>query len=299
MQKEVPQISCNFFQKQRSYTQIPLNQQPNQTAKQQLLSDQFKETSKFVSNNPSICADKTTWRAHDDTINVLEFFEKNKIATGSEDAKIKIWEKSEFKLIQTLEGHTQGIKVLKYDQSSRILASGGKDKQILIWRPIPLWEKIHILNGHSQKITCLQFQNEKTLISGSEDGNLIIWDIEKGNGKRKLEQHNGKINDFIIYNEKNQPAIVTASDDSFLRIWDGLSLDQLEEIQEEDYKIVCFDYNLIYDLLVYVCMKDGVSKVWVYSVGKQKKIIKHINILDDFSYIKQNQKQKYLNYDTY
>lgn len=40
--------------------------------------------------------------------------DQDKIISGSADGTIKIWEKSEGKLLNTLSGHTSGVKCLTY-----------------------------------------------------------------------------------------------------------------------------------------------------------------------------------------
>jgi F-box and WD-40 domain protein 1/11 len=53
-----------------------------------------------------------------------------------------------------------------------------RDHSIIIWdrntRQI-----LHILNGHTDNVTCLQ-SNNKVIISGSKDETVRIWDIESG-----------------------------------------------------------------------------------------------------------------------
>jgi len=50
--------------------------------------------------------------------------DQDKIISGSADGTIKIWEKSEGKLLNILSGHTSSVKCLNYHQSYRILVSG-------------------------------------------------------------------------------------------------------------------------------------------------------------------------------
>lgn len=39
---------------------------------------------------------------------------------------------------------------------------------------------MHDLIGHSDTIRSLCFLNDRTLISGSDDGTIRVWDVEKG-----------------------------------------------------------------------------------------------------------------------
>jgi len=59
------------------------------------------------------------------------------VFTASYDRLIRTWDRQDGKLISTLEGHTKEILTMKYKYE--ILASGGVDKVIRIWRHHPRW----------------------------------------------------------------------------------------------------------------------------------------------------------------
>ncbi len=79
------------------------------------------------------------WKAHNYAVKDLVFVDSDKIASCSSDYSIKVWEKTEGRLLTTLEGHTRDIEALAYQGALRILASGGVDRTIRIWRPVPNW----------------------------------------------------------------------------------------------------------------------------------------------------------------
>jgi len=55
------------------------------------------------------------------------------LATGSEDAVIKIWNLSG-KLIRTLSGHSGAVTSVVFSPDGRTLISGSKDKTIKVWQ---------------------------------------------------------------------------------------------------------------------------------------------------------------------
>lgn len=94
----------------------------------------------------------------------------DKIISCSNDTKIKIWDKLEGRLLITLQGHQREVECLAYNHTNRMIASGSADKEIRIWRPVPNWQTVVTLKGHSDTIKALLFQNERVLFSGAMDG---------------------------------------------------------------------------------------------------------------------------------
>lgn len=107
------------------------------------------------------------------------FVDVDKIVSCSDDCTIKIWDKTEQTLLTTLEGHTQEVKCLSYYPSPRILASGGHDAAIKIWKPIPSWTNVTTIKSNQRGISALLIASEKILISGALDGTVKVWDFEK------------------------------------------------------------------------------------------------------------------------
>jgi WD40 repeat protein len=55
------------------------------------------------------------------------------LAVGDEAGHIALWDVSAGKAVRTLEGHTQGVNVLRFTVDGRRLISGGKDHIIRVW----------------------------------------------------------------------------------------------------------------------------------------------------------------------
>lgn len=125
--------------------------------------------------------------AHDEIIKCIEILNNDKLASGGEDQLIKVWDRSNYKLLNTLEGHYSTVTALKYHNASRVLVSGGEDRIIIVWKYVPLLQKVYVLKGHEDNIIKLAFENERTLISSGKDKKLIVWDIERGIRKKKLD----------------------------------------------------------------------------------------------------------------
>lgn len=88
--------------------------------------------------------------------------------------------------VGALRGHQSGISSLAYDASGTLLASGGRDSDIVIWDTVSL-SGVCRLRGHKDAITGLAFLSvggaagsvgsRQLLISTSKDTLMKVWDL--------------------------------------------------------------------------------------------------------------------------
>ena len=59
--------------------------------------------------------------------------DSSKIASGSVDKTVKLWDVTSGECVQTLEGHSRGVNNVSFSPDGRKIASGCFDKTIKIW----------------------------------------------------------------------------------------------------------------------------------------------------------------------
>ena len=103
------------------------------------------------------------------------------LVSGGEDKIIKIWQNNfpELKLLGELSGHSEGVHLLKFNETNEdLVLSGGLDHKIGVWniKEKKLVKKFFV--GHSDRITDLIFSpDSQQIISSSKDKTLIFWDF--------------------------------------------------------------------------------------------------------------------------
>jgi U3 small nucleolar RNA-associated protein 12 len=112
--------------------------------------------------------------------------DKVAIAAGYSTGEVCIFQylKSTAK-VGALRGHQSGISCLAYDGSGTLLASGGKDSDVVIWDTVSL-SGVCRLRGHKDAITGLAFLSigatgtvgsRQMLVSTSKDTLMKVWDL--------------------------------------------------------------------------------------------------------------------------
>ncbi|KAL7551551.1 hypothetical protein ACHAWF_014738 [Thalassiosira exigua] len=102
----------------------------------------------------------------------------NRVATSSSDATVRVFDTSSGKLEATFSAGGR-LPLIGVDIGGDVVCGCGADKTCRVWNQ-QTKRMIHQLAGHSQKITCVRmFPGEKSIITGSADRSLRIWDISR------------------------------------------------------------------------------------------------------------------------
>lgn len=106
--------------------------------------------------------------AHDDWVSAVKFH-KEKVATGSYDGIVRIWNRSGH-MQEQFAGHTGAVKDVAWISDNQ-LVSAGSDRQLCLWTD----KKLHsIFTGHRAAVNAVcTVQNR--VVSGSADNTLKVW----------------------------------------------------------------------------------------------------------------------------
>ncbi len=93
--------------------------------------------------------------------------------------------------------------------------------------------------GHVDWVSSVAFSPDgRTLLSGSHDGTLILWDVLTGRQLRSIEGHRQHDRHFAVTSVAFSPdgkMLLSASEDETLRFWDASTGAELRVFQGTDY----------------------------------------------------------------
>ncbi len=158
-------------------------------------------------------AGEVTMKGHSGWINCLVMLNENKLASGSWDETIKIWDLPSGECEMTLKGHSHEIYALIFVEGK--LISGSFDKTIKIWDP-STGECERTLKGHNNSVNSLVMPDDGRLVSGSRDMTLRIWALKSGECEMVLRGHTGYVNCVLVVGDR----IISGSSDGTIKMWD-------------------------------------------------------------------------------
>lgn len=257
----------------------------------------------------------TTFKGHKDYIKAMILLQDGKIATGSLDETIKIWDQIKFICSDTLKGHKGSIFALAQLKDGR-LVSGSADETIKIWnvynnlclstlkqrkgsiirillqlkdgvlasgtsdRKIDLWDMtalsiVSTLEGHSNWVISLIQFNDETIISGSADETIKLWNTETNEAVNTLKQHTSCVWALCLLEDGR---MASASADNTIRLWDVLKGKCIKVIQAHKNGINAL--MLLQDGRIASSAGDKTVKIWDFNKANEQ----YVGVLEGHSH---------------
>ena len=195
------------------------------------------------------------------TSNIIITNKLNRLASGSLDNTIKIWNIENGECIRTLTGHSNWVISVELISQNR-LASGSLDNTIKIWN-IDNGECIRTLTGHRNFVSSVELISQNRLASGSLDKTIKIWNIDNGECFRTLTGHINCVSSVEIISPNR---LASGSADKTIKIW---NIDNGECIQTLTGHINCIlSVELISPNRLASGSRDNTIKIWNIDNGE-------------------------------
>lgn len=112
------------------------------------------------------------------------------IATGGADNLIKLWSSANGKEVQSLRGFSKAITDVALSLDNENIAGASTEHKAIVWR-LKTMRIAHTFSGHKETINASKFSFvTKSLLTGSQDRTIRIWDLDKGNNTKTVRLDN-------------------------------------------------------------------------------------------------------------
>lgn len=152
-----------------------------------------------------------------------------RIAAGSVDSVIRIWDTETGKPIDRLEGHKESVYSIAFDPEGRTLVSGALDKSLRLWDVHGAKSKcVGTFFGHKDYVLSVAFSPDGNwIVSGSKDRFVHFWEPRTCFLHMMLHGHRNSVIsvDLASSVQNGRGLFATGGGDNKARIWsynDGL-----------------------------------------------------------------------------
>ncbi|KAF2073006.1 hypothetical protein CYY_005684 [Polysphondylium violaceum] len=190
------------------------------------------------------------FKGHQDIVSALTFRKGTyTLYSGSHDRTVKIWDLSQMAFVDTRYGHQSPITAIDALSRERCVTVS-TDQTCRIWK-IPEESQL-IFRGPKSSVDCVTLLAEDKFVSGSQDGSLQMWNVQKKNAVfTKADAHPAAVDPTSISEQginnsclnwitsiatiKNSDILASGACDGKVRLW-GILGEKLKEINSVDIK---------------------------------------------------------------
>ena len=207
------------------------------------------------------------WDINDDYNNIKKltvngpiinlFYLSNEVFASFANNQLILWSIETYEHLFKVE--INNIFILEY-LTDNIFAAGMEDNSIMIFNIFDT-KMTHkkLLIGNDDIVSCIKKVNEKYIISGNYEGNLIVWNMIKMEIFFKIEKaHLYKITSIL---QLNNGLFVTCSNDKNIKIWNLHKRINVLSFKEAHKKAIKGIIQLSNGMLV-SAGNDSIIKVW-------------------------------------
>jgi len=216
-------------------------------------------------------------QAHKDNISSIALANDGRVITASDDFTLRIWNSKTFKEVEVLRGHVGPVTCCAFHPSSRLIASGSRDKTIRIWdlkADVSNFDENYdtkgkycqkVLTGHMDWLNAVSFSsNASLLVSGSWDFNIKIWNLANCQDIFTLKGHLSAISRCLFTSDDEK--IVSASYDGTLKIWDAKKGVEIVALLGHTQRVN--DFSFLQDTKVVCSVSDDATiRLWDVLAG--------------------------------
>jgi WD40 repeat protein len=165
---------------------------------------------------------------HTDTIWISAFNKDgSRLATGSEDKTVRLWNAATGTLLATCEGHTSKVLGLAFSQDGSRLVSAGADGKVRQWDATTGKDVGPAYDRHSGEVFSAVYSPDGQLIaSAGNDRTVRVWRARDREDVAVLDGHTGRVIKVAFTPDGRRLAslsrttVFVSSGDDAVRIWD-------------------------------------------------------------------------------
>ncbi len=134
-----------------------------------------------VSQNPTQGTLYYTYRGHTDIVHAVAWSpEGDRIASGSSDNTVQVWNAADGRQAYTYRGHTSAMHAVAWSPEGDRIASGSSDNTVQVWNAAD-GRQVYTYRGHSGTVYAVAWSPDgKSIASGSLDNTVQVWNAADG-----------------------------------------------------------------------------------------------------------------------
>jgi hypothetical protein len=199
---------------------------------------------------------------HANQVNALAVLPGDRIASGSSDNTIRLWDAKTGRELARLEAHAGPVGALAVLPDGR-LASGSDDRTIRLW-DATTGAELARLEGLDDQVNALAVLPDDRLASGSHDRTIRLWDVKAGQQLARLEGHEDSVRALAVLPDGR---LASGSNDRTIRLWDVKTGRELARLEGHADWVSAL--AVLPDGRIASGSGDGIIRLWDATTGRE------------------------------
>ncbi len=211
--------------------------------------------------------DELTLKGHSGGVRDVAFSpDGQRLASGSNDKTLKIWDSATGKELFALKGHAGVVTSVAFSPDGQRLASASVDQTLKIWDSAT-GKELSTLNGHAGWVWSVAFSPDgQRLASASSDQTVKIWDSATGQELIVLKGHAGRVTSVAFSPDSQR--LASGSDDKTVKLWDATTGQELLTLKGHAGTVWSVAFSPDGQRLA-SASRDNTARIWDGATGKE------------------------------
>ena len=189
-----------------------------------------------------------------------------RMATGSWDRTVKVWDAETGAALVTLQGHTSSVNGVSFSPNGQRIASASADGTVKVW-DARSGKEMQTLKGNDQVLTSVTYSPDgRQIASGSNDGTVKLWNIGTETKLLTLAGHKSVVSSVAFSPDGHR--IASASGDATVKLWDSASGKELAALAGHAAEVSDVEFSPDGSQIV-SSSNDATLKVWDAGTGTE------------------------------
>jgi predicted Ser/Thr protein kinase len=182
-----------------------------------------------------------TLRGHTNTVFSVAYSpDGTRLASGSFDGTVKVWDARSGAELATLRGHAGAVWSVCYSPEGTHIASASADRTIKVWDATSGAELV-ALRGHTRDVHSVCYSPDGThIVSTSDDKTINILDTKSG--ATVVTSHGTSLGYLVAYSPDGTQ-LVSGSLDGTVKVWDARSGAELATLRGHAGPVLSVSYS--------------------------------------------------------
>jgi tRNA A-37 threonylcarbamoyl transferase component Bud32/DNA-binding beta-propeller fold protein YncE len=182
-----------------------------------------------------------------------------RLASGSEDHTVNVWDAVNGQVLSTLTGHTGGVPHVLFSPDGSRLATAGWDGMVKMW-DAATGQELRTLWGPGGYITSVAFSADGARLTAAVgDKTVKVWDAVTGQELRTLKVHTNW--GLRVAFSPDSSRLASAGEDGTVKVWDAASGQELSSLKGHASRVGDLAFSPD-GMRLTLAREDGTMNVW-------------------------------------